>query len=134
LTEAKQQLGEARALDSNLSWLPVVEGELALVENRFGDAEQSFRQALERDPKEVQSAQLIALAVVQNRNRNGGRAQIVQGLLEKFPGDGVLITYHAIALAQDGNIRAAARELQHARRTGTDPETVIGPDAVRGIE
>ncbi len=132
LGEAKAELAAARQLDSNLS-LAIEEAQLAIVEQRFADAELAFRKALAEDSI-VELARAAATAHLMNRQYTGRRAPNIRPLVDQFPDDGPLITYHAVALALDGDVRQAKRELDRARRAGTDPATVIRPDLVTQIE
>jgi Zn-dependent protease with chaperone function len=59
---------------------------------------------------------------------------VVRKLLDQFPDDGHLITMHGLALAEDKDMRGAAREFERARGRGFDPTTVLSRDTVENIE
>src|SRR5262249_50243078 len=62
------------------------------------------------------------------------RAPRTRPLVERFPADGLLACLHGLALAMDGDARAAVREFDRARALGTDPATVYPPNLVASVE
>src|SRR5262249_464339 len=90
--------------------------------------------ALREEPTDVEAAYGVAQAVCINRQRTGKRAPPIAKLVEQFPEDGILATFHGLALAMDEDARAGARELERAPRLGTDPAQVLSAQLVRQIE
>jgi Zn-dependent protease with chaperone function len=131
--DAQQEFAAARRLDPGLS-VAEMEAAVAAVQERWADAEQLFAQALSETPEDAGLARAAALCVVRNKDRQGQHAAAVKPLCDRFPDDGVLVCLHAVALAGDGDARAAADELRRARALGTDPEAVLSPEVVRAIE
>lgn len=132
--EARRELDEARRLEPTLA-LAWVEAEAALRQERFADAERLFAEAARQSPDDAQaSARGQALAIVKNPGRAGPRAAAVKALLDRDPNDGILVTLHGVALAQDDDARAAVREFARARQLGTEPATILSPDTVKKIE
>jgi Zn-dependent protease with chaperone function/Flp pilus assembly protein TadD len=132
-TEAKQELGEAQRLDPAL---PVkgVEAHAKVIQNRFTEAEQLYQQALREEPGEVSYAQGVAACILQHRQRPSPRAPDVRAMLNRFPEDEGLMCLHAVALAVDGDARAAGRELERVRRRGIDPADILPPEIVQEID
>jgi Zn-dependent protease with chaperone function/Flp pilus assembly protein TadD len=133
LGQARAELDQARRLDPAL---PVkhVEADAALVQKRYTEAENLYQEALREDPQDVQFALGLAVAVVSNDKHSGPRAKPVSRLLERFPDNPNLVCLHAVALAEDGEARAAARELERARQLGADPTQILSPKVVAQIE
>src|SRR5262249_3133412 len=86
------------------------------------------------EPENTQWAEGLAMAVVYNQARTGPRAPVVAKLVAKFPDNGTLASLHAAALAQDADLRGAYRELERARKLGTDPAKIIRPENVTYID
>jgi Zn-dependent protease with chaperone function len=131
--EGDKEIEQARQLDSSLH-LKGYEASEALRRKDFARAESLFNQALAEEPEEVDLARGAAVAVVSNRQRAGKRAPAIQKLLDKFPDDGTLICLHGLALAEDDDVRGAAREFARARSLGVDPADVLSKDIVGKIE
>ena len=55
-------------------------------------------------------------------------------LVGRFPDDDVLGCMYAVALAQEGQARQAARQLDELRARGTDPAKILSPEMVQKIE
>ncbi|HEY7158177.1 MAG TPA: M48 family metalloprotease [Gemmataceae bacterium] len=131
--EARRELAKARQLDPTLS-MKEMEGSAALLQKRFSEAESLFAEALRERPDDADVAEQVAIAIVQNSQRSGPHAPAVQHLLDQFPDDGFLVCLHGLALAEDEDVRGAAREFERARRLGTDPASVLSPEIVEKIE
>jgi Zn-dependent protease with chaperone function len=131
--EIDQELQAARRLDPSLP-ISAFQAAAAVRLEHFADAERLFHQALAENPDMAAFAQGEARAILLNRAGPKPVAPRIQKLLDKFPDDGELICFHAAALYNDGEPRAAARELDRARQLGTDPTRVLLPEEVRKIE
>jgi Zn-dependent protease with chaperone function len=131
--EAQKEIEEARKLDPSLN-MEGVEASIALRRKEFAQAEALFKQALQKAPEDVDLARGVVLAVVSNPQRAGPRAPTVKEILDKFPNDGHLISLHGLALAEDDDLRGAAREFDRARRLGVDPAALLSEDLVGKIE
>lgn len=132
--EAVRELAAARAADPELS-VKWVEAQAALQQKCFPEAESLFRAALDEEPREVQFARgVAALATLGDSRSNGKREPRVRPMLDRFPDDGPLVCFHAVALAIDDDLRGAVREFDRARGLGTDPAQVLPADLVQLIE
>jgi Zn-dependent protease with chaperone function len=131
--EARKELDEARRLDPSLP-LKEIEAEVAARQKRFAEAQRLYEQALAEEPDNLNAARGVAASILMNRLWTAPRGPAIKPLVDRFPDDGVLVCLHAVALSADGNERAGARELDRARKLGTDPTTVLRPQIVREIE
>lgn len=131
--EAEKEMEQARQLDPTMQ-LKGFEASVALRRKDFARAETLYSQALREEPQDVSLARGAAAAVVSNPQRGGTRGPAIQQLLDKFPDDGTLICLHGLALAEDDDLRGAAREFARARRLGIDPTTVLSKEIVGKIE
>jgi Zn-dependent protease with chaperone function len=131
--EADKELTEARRLDPTLN-LAETQAMVAVLQDRLGDAESLYLQALKETPDDVDLARGAALCMIQNKGRKGPYAAAVKSLCDKFPDDGMLVCLQAVAWALDNDPRSAVRELERARRLGTDPATVLPPALIQNIE
>src|SRR5262249_3846522 len=109
LEEARKELAEAKRREPALQYLAALEGELALRQQHWAEAEKFFERALREDPTEAVLAINLAYAVLGNRQSSGSRSARLQPLLDRFPDNGQLVALHAVALAQDGHAGAAGR-------------------------
>src|SRR5262249_22305836 len=135
LTEARRELDEARRLDPQLAMLSFVTGELALMEQRYGQAEASFRQAMRDDPELADNIALpTAFSIIANPQYNGSRSAAIKALVDQYPKNGDLAALYAGALATEEKWRAANDELQRARALGADPSKVLPSKVVSEIE
>jgi Zn-dependent protease with chaperone function len=135
LAEARRELDEARRLDPQLAMLSFVTGELALLEQRYGQAEASFRQAMRDDPELADNIALpTAFSIIANPQYNGSRSAAIKALVDQYPNNGDLAALCAGALATEEKWRAANDELQRARALGADPNKVLPSKVVREIE
>ena len=130
--EARKELAAAREADPALP-LKWVEAQAALVRRSYVEAENLFGKALVEEPAESGYARGAALAVVSDPKGPGARAPRVRVLRDRFPDDGVLTCLYGAALFIDGDPRGAARQLDAARRLGTDPEEVLPRDLVAEV-
>lgn len=126
--EAAREIEQARQLDPTLS-IKDVEASIVLRRRDFVKAESLFTEALREEPGEVNLARGAAVAIV-SRQQGGKRAPAVQQLLDKFPDDGDLICLHGLALAEDDDLRGAAREFARTRRLGVDPASLLSEELV----
>ena len=118
--EAIKELEKAQRMDPSLS-VKETEAWAALVQGRMSDAERLFLQALAAAPDDVDLAQGAAAAFCQNMDRNGPIAPAVKALCDRFPSDGILVCYHAVALARDHDIRGACAGNRQGQATGANP-------------
>ncbi len=131
--EARRELDEARRLDPALP-LKGIEGQIALRQKRFADAERLFAEALVEDPDEKRYYFAQALALMNNPQRPGKRAAAVKALLDRAPDDGDLVALYGFTLAEEGDPRGALREFECARKLGGDPGKFVPPQVLREIE
>jgi Zn-dependent protease with chaperone function len=135
IAEARREVDEARRLDPQLPFLNAVEGELAMAEQRYAQAEQAFRQAMLEAPEYAEGfAFPTAFAIVANEHFKGSRRTAVKALIDQYPKNGELACLYAVALATEGDMRAAKNELQRARTLGAEPDKVLTPKLVSDIE
>jgi Zn-dependent protease with chaperone function/tetratricopeptide (TPR) repeat protein len=130
--EAGRELALAKQLDPTLK-LAGVPAQAALERRDMQQAELLFANAYADEP-EISNAIGLAVAVVSNDQHNGSKADSIGPLVERFPQDGTLGCFHAVALAMDNNAKAAAAEFKRVRSLGADPATVLPPDLVTSIE
>jgi hypothetical protein len=126
-------LAVAKAADPKM-FLKWVEAGAARQQKCCTEADDLFRAALAEEPGEVKYARKAATAALRDPRAASPREPRVWSLLERFPDDGLLICFHAIALADDGDARGAARELERARQLGFEPTQVLGPEDIRLIQ
>jgi Zn-dependent protease with chaperone function len=131
--EGQRELEKARQLDPSLN-LKETQGVAALWQERFGEAETLFGEALREQPGDAQLAASMAVAIVRNPQRSGPRAPAVQRLTEQFPDDSALVCLYGLALAEDEDMRGAVRAFERARALGTDPASILSPQLVEKIE
>jgi Zn-dependent protease with chaperone function len=131
--EAMKELEQAQRKDPSLS-VKETEAVAAILQGRMSDAERLFLQALAAAPDNADLAEGAAAAFCQNMDRNGPIAPAVKALCDRFPSDGTLVCYHAVALARDHDVRGAAREIDRARQLGAEPEKILPPNLVHEIE
>lgn len=135
LKEARKELDKTRELDSAWPTLsPIDKAHLALQAQDYADAEKLFVKALKENPETSSLAQQAARAVILNKQRKASRSPAIRPLVEQFPENGVLASWHGYALALDGDFKGAAKELQRARSLGTDPTDIMPATDVRQIE
>jgi Zn-dependent protease with chaperone function len=130
--EARRELDEARRLDPSLP-LKVIEGQGALEQVRFAQAETLFREALQEDPDDRNAIHGLAAAIA-FRPQPDRRAPAVKALVDRLPDDGILRCLYAIALANDGDSRAALHQIEMARSLGVDPNAIIGSENLKRLE
>jgi Zn-dependent protease with chaperone function len=130
---AERELAEARRLDPKVP-MAILEGGVALFRQKYHQAETKFREALADDPEDRDAALGLVQAVIGNPNNRGVMAQRVATIIEPFPDDGLMVAFHALALAGDGRFRESRKELEHARALGVEPSTVFPPDLIDQIE
>jgi Zn-dependent protease with chaperone function len=131
--EATKEMARAHELDPSMN-AAAVQATAALCLKRFAQAEKLFTQALREQPHDVEVARGAAQASILNPQREGDAGPAVKRLLDQFPDDGVLVCLHGVALAADDKPREALRELDRARRMGTDPSEVLPPQVIAKIE
>jgi Zn-dependent protease with chaperone function len=131
--EARHALDRARTIDPQL-FLGLEEGQLALHEKRFLDAQRHFEQALSEYPQRSEIARMVAISIVGEKTQVAARVADIKKLCDRFPQDGTLACYHALALAMGNDAAGAARELDRAKRLGVNPNEVITPGVVTAIE
>ena len=129
LAEAHTELEAAHRLAPNFAALDYLDGALALVEERYRDAEGLLERHMARQPSQ-EGARLLARTLVLLPDPTENRSTRVGALIEKYPTDGVLVSFHALALSQDGDPHGAIRELDRALTLGTDPARVISAPLV----
>jgi Zn-dependent protease with chaperone function len=110
------------------------QGNLAYRKQDYAAAERHLQQALRDQPGDAAIAHTLARAVVYQRARTEARAPVLKPLVDGFPNDGYLASFHGFALAQDNNLKAAVQEFDRARRLGTEPAQVLPRDQVAKIE
>lgn len=114
---------------------PAYERGMAAMEAReFANAEREFRTALDEHPDRVEYAQGLAGAILNRADLAGEAGPLVQPLVERFPADGKLRAYYAVALAGDQQWGAARHELAEARRLGPAPEQIFNQAVIDEIE
>lgn len=135
VAEARREVDEARRLDPQLAYLNFAQGEVALMEERYGQAEAAFRQAMREDPELAEAIALpTAFSIVANPNFNGSRSGAIKALADQYPKNAELVCLYAGALAAEGQWRPANDELQRARTLGVDPNKVLPSKLVSDIE
>ncbi len=127
LNHANEQLTEARRLDPRLPGLPARQlGQLALDRNQPGEAERHFRKALEGDRDDRASLEGLARAIQRDsRKPPAVRAQAIRGLIDQYPQNGLLWTFHGDLMNAQGDPKTAAHDFEKARSLGTDPDRVF---------
>lgn len=125
----------AQPIDQYLRiWCPAYDrGMKALDRNDYAAAEAELQSALAEFPDRVEYARLLAETHVK-RDDLKDFSGFVGNLVQRFPQDGMLHTYHAAALGRDGKWREAARELQAARDLGYDPLETLHESFVGQVE
>lgn len=129
------RVGAAR-LESILSMAsPELDAALkAIDERQLAAAEQAFVKLVARHPENLACAQMYAKSVAAQDQHAGGWSPVTSQLVRKFPVDGELRVWHAVALARDGQPAASRRELQAAREAGAPPEDYLGRELVQQLE
>jgi len=136
--EAGQHLRRVRELDADLpvAW---VEAQAAMLQENYALAAEKFRRALEDEPDQSSHALGLAQALLvdaagRQQPQGAGVAQEIAALQQRFPDEGTLACFHAVALAGAGDYAAAAEQLDRARQLGADPVEILGADSVSAIE
>lgn len=133
LTEAHAELETARHLNPSLTTLPYYDGALALVEGRHSVAETLLDRYVAKRPS-LEGARLLARAIALQTQPSENRSARVRALVEKYPTDGVLASFHGMALAKEGASQAAVEEFDRARALGIDPSSVVSARVVAEAE
>ncbi|HKB40554.1 MAG TPA: M48 family metalloprotease, partial [Gemmataceae bacterium] len=139
LQQALNELREARKLDPSAGWESgALSGRVALRAEKWDDAEEYLRAALDKKPDDRNLARDLARAINKQEfpfyDRKQPYAASIKPLVDSFPDDGGLAAQYALALHHDRKPDEAKAQLARSRELGTDPAKVIDPNIVRQLE
>ena len=106
----------------------------AMDSKQFQVAAALFEKALAADPGNVGLAHWLAGALLSSPGSDTRVARRLEELCRRFPEDGDLQTYFALALARDERYAESKAALQKSRELGAEPAELIGAETVRQIE
>ncbi len=107
----------------------------ALNAHRYEEAVRCFQKALEEQP-EATAARWLALAMIsriRDQKSHQKLAAAIEQLCQRFPTEGALQAYYAVALAYEQRFVEAAKALDRAQELGSDPAGLIGTETVDTI-